>query len=175
MGCTAKADVEKEDELMQTDNNNIPLESVDAVNDDLLNGTLLKKTSSLAVVETDDEYGEEQITSGFDCDRCWFHCKDKKELKVHQKRHRIEDTKYVSPVRELFNFICDKCPTEMCNWEQYRRHYWYNHIYDVIKCSHDECKELTFQNRAKLRKHNQLKHCIEKPTCFFCNKKYSSK
>lgn len=141
---------------MQTDNNNIPLESES--ND----------------VVTHDDLDDETIT-GFDCDRCWFHCKDKKEFEKHQSGHKIKDTKYVSPVKELLNFICDKCPTEMCNWEQYKRHYWYNHTYNVIKCSVEECRHLTFQNRAKLRKHNQLKHCTEKPTCFFCNKTYSSK
>lgn len=118
----------------------------------------------------------EEEEEGFDCDRCWFHCKDPKELQKHQKGHRTkEEPKFVSPTRELFNFICDKCPTEMCNWEQYKRHYWYNHTYNIIKCNYDQCRDLTFQNRAKLRKHNQLKHCLEKPTCYFCNKKYASK
>lgn len=153
-----KADVIKEDAVVITDNNNIPLKSVNVTRDD------------------DDLDEVWTIAQGFDCDRCWFHCKDTKEFKVHQKTHKIKgEPKYVSPPKELFNFICDKCPTEMCNWEQYKRHYWYNHTYNFIKCSYDECKDLIFQNSSKLRKHIQLKHCLEKPTCFFCNKKYSSK
>lgn len=145
MGCTDRTDVEK-DVNVQTNHN---IESF----------------------TSDDD----QMTSGYDCDRCWFHCKDKKEFESHRKTHKSKDTKYVSPTKDLCNFICDKCPAEMSTWEQYKRHYWYNHTQYVVKCKYEECKDMIFQNRAKLRKHQQLKHKMEKPTCYFCNKQYSCK
>uniref|UniRef100_A0A336M796 CSON013096 protein n=1 Tax=Culicoides sonorensis TaxID=179676 RepID=A0A336M796_CULSO len=150
---TEKADVEKS---IHTENNNNVFESFD--------------------FETENDDSDSTL-AGYDCDDCWFHCKDENEFKSHQENHKMVNDENIKMTNKFQpqKYICDKCPTEMTDLRKYKRHYRYNHTYDVIKCNHDKCKDLTFQNKAKLRKHNQLKHSVEKPTCYFCNKQYSSK